>query len=156
VVKVLWQVIISLAFISILLGAVALRVPNYSAVNNRSYDGLKLLIEGNEARIIKWYAPDLETLGAEGAFGLDYTRAFWKDFERDNGRIPNGNDILMFTRAISAEELYLKMGELSVTHFALTCRYDDPWSRDTVIEMEQEKMLTKIWEKDCAALYKVN
>ena len=150
-----WQVVVSLAFVSLMLFVVALRVPSYE-VDEGSYGGAKLLIEGNEARVVGWYAPSLKTLGAEGAFGLDYTRAFWKDFKRDNGRIPNGNDILMFTRAISAEELYLKMVELSVSHFALTCRYDDPWSREEVARMERFGMLTKLWEKDCAALYEVN
>jgi len=149
------QVVVSLAFAFLVLGAVALRVPDYS-VEERSYDGLKVLIEGNEARVLIFYAPALVTLGAEGAFGLDYTRSFWKDFEKEHGRIPTGDDILDYTQSISAKELYAKMKELGVTHFALTCRWDDPWNREEVGKLESEGKLLKIFQEGCAALYEVN
>jgi len=37
----------------------------------------------------------------------------------------------------------------------LTC-VDDPWNRETIVEMEGQGMLTKIFEQDCAVLFEVN
>ena len=97
----------------------------------------KVIISGNQSRILTWFS-DVETLGPEGAFNM-----------------PRGTDANEIVPFFLKHDIYSKLKELSITHFALTC-VDDPWNRETVAEMEGQGMITKIFEDDCSALFEVN
>ena len=117
-------------------------------------DGGKIILSGNQARILNWYS-EIESMGPEGAFGLYYEGEAGRKFLEENGRAISEADVTAIVMAMPSEELYAKFKELSITHFALTC-VDDPWNRETVAGMEQEGLLTKIFEHECTALFEVN
>ncbi|MAG21788.1 MAG: hypothetical protein CL943_00585 [Candidatus Diapherotrites archaeon] len=108
----------------------------YDAIGETPVDSM-IIVAGNHVRAVRYFS-ERNALGPEEAFVIS-----------------KQDDPIPIVMALSQEEIYSRLKELEITHFAVTC-VDNPWDIDAVREMHNKGALEELFREECAALYKVN